>query len=257
MNLSVIVITRDEEHNLAACLESVRGLDPEIVVLDNASTDRTVEIARRYTPLVSGHPFRDFASQKQAALDRATREWVLSIDADERVSPALAEELRVLLASPAAAAPSASGYEIPFEVEFMGRKLRFGGLGRERHLRLFRRAAGAFRGDFVHESVAVRGSVGRLRQPIRHIPYRDLDEYLAKMRVYTGRAARKRWEQGRRFHAGHLLLPLWEFFARAVLKLGVLDGTPGIVWAGLSAFHTWVKYLKLRELGSGAREGSR
>ena len=250
MRLSVIIITRNEEADLPGCLDSVRPLGAEVVVLDNASTDKTPEIARSRGCSVSGHPFKDYASQKQAALERASGEWVLSIDADERVTPELAEELLAVLAS----GPECRGFDIPFQVVFMGRTLRFGGLGGEHHIRLFSRDSARFVGGLVHEGVEVRGPVGWLRSSIRHIPYRDLDEYLEKMSVYTSNAARKRLAQGRRFCAWHHLLPFWEFFQRAVLRGGVLDGTPGIVYAGLSSFHTWLKYLKLRELERGSHD---
>ena len=245
--LSVVIITRNEERDLPGCLASLRVLGAEIIVLDNASSDRTRDIARAATPHVHEHAFQDFASQKQAAVDRARGEWVLSIDADERVSPALASEILSVLAAPPAAV---SGFEIPFEVFFMGRRLRFGGLGNERHVRLFRRESGRFVGGRLHEGVEVSGALSRLKGSIRHHPYRDIDEYLEKMAVYTSNAAAKRHAQGRRFAPLDHLRPLWEFFQRTILRLGVLDGLPGVVWAGLSSFHTWIKYLKLRELQS-------
>ena len=252
--LSVILITRDEEHDLAACLESVRELEPEIVVIDSGSTDRTREIARGFTPRVFERPFTDYASQKQVALDRASGEWVLSLDADERATPELREEIRSLLQGGAegGAGEGIAGYEIPFRVRFMGRVLRFGGLGSEQHLRLFRREAGRFVGGLLHEGIEVRGRTARLRGRIEHIPYRDLDEYLSKMRLYTSYAAQKRLEEGRRFTPLHHILPLWEFFQRTVLRLGLHDGTAGLAWAGLSSFHTWLKYMKLRELSKEA-----
>jgi len=243
--LSVVIITRDEELDLPGCLESVRGLDAEIVVVDNASSDRTTDIARSAGARVHDRPFRDYASQKQAAVDLAAGEWVLSIDADERLSPALREEILSTLRRPP---DGVAGFEIPFEVRFMGRRLRFGGLGGERHLRLFLRERGRFVGGCLHEGIEVSGGVGRLSARILHLPYRDLDEYLAKMLVYTSNAASKRLAQGKRFTPLDHLRPFWELFQRLVLRLGLLDGTPGIAWASLSAFHTWVKYLKLKEL---------
>lgn len=246
--LSVVIIARDEERDLPGCLDSVAGLADEVVVLDSGSTDRTRELARARGAKVFERPFDDYASHKQAAVERATGDWVLSIDADERVTPALRDEIRALLAAPPDGGAGNVGYEIPFEVHFLGRRLRFGGLGSERHLRLFRRGRGRFTGGSLHEGVRVDGPVGRLRGPIRHLPYRDLGEYLAKLDRYTTLAAEKRRRAGRRFTPLHHLLPCWELFHRLVLRLGVLDGTPGVAWAGLSAFHTWVKYLKLREL---------
>jgi glycosyltransferase involved in cell wall biosynthesis len=242
MRLSVVVITKDEERDLPDCLESVKPLDPEIVVLDSGSNDSTRRIAREYGAKVSSRLFDDFASQKQAAIEMATGDWILSLDADERLTPELAEEIAGALDG------TADAYDIPYEVWFLGSRLRFGGLGSEHHVRLFRRGRGRFGSPRLHEGVEVSGTVGRLRSRIRHVPYRDLNEYLEKMVLYTDRAALKRYERGKRFTPLYHLLPFWEFFMRTVLKGGVLDGFPGILWAGLSSFHTWLKYAKLREL---------
>ncbi len=243
LDLSVVVITRDEERDLPACLDSVKGLAAEVVVVDDRSTDRTKELARERGAIVREREFDHYAGQKQFALEQATKTWVLSLDADERVTPALAAEIARLLP-----ASDADGFEVPFEVEFMGRVLRFGGLGSEKHLRLVRRGKGRFVGGGLHEGLEVKGAVSRTEGRIRHIPYRDLDEYLDKLARYTTLAAQKRREAGRRASVLHHLLPFWELFSRLVLRLGLLDGTPGVVYAGLSSFHTWIKYAKLREL---------
>lgn len=131
----------------------------------------------------------------------------------------------------------------------MGRVLRWGGLGSERHLRLVRHGRGRFTGGGLHEGLLAPEPLGRTSGRIRHIPYRDMDEYFEKLSRYTTLAARKRWEAGRRASFAHHLLPFWELFVRLFLRLAVLDGLPGIVYAGLSSFHTWVKYVKLAELG--------
>ncbi|MBI4425600.1 MAG: glycosyltransferase family 2 protein [Elusimicrobia bacterium] len=245
LDLSVVIITRNEEADLPACLESVRGLASEVVIVDARSTDRTPEVARSFGARWLTRDFDDYASQKQHALEQATRAWALSLDADERVTPGLAEELRQVL--PAAAC---AGFSIPFETEFLGRVLRHGGPGSERHVRLLRRGAGRFVGGALHEGLALDGPVGGLAGAIRHVPYRDLDEYLEKLGRYTTLAARKRWEAGRRAHLGHHLLPFWELFVRLILRLGILDGRAGVVYAGLAAFHTWIKYVKLAEFAS-------
>lgn len=126
--------------------------------------------------------------------------------------------------------------------------MRFGGLGCEKHVRLFRREAGKFVGGELHEGLEVRGPIGSLSNRMVHVPYRDLGDYLDKLDRYTTLAAQKRYAAGRRFHFGHHLLPLWELFVRLVLRLGVLDGTAGVAWWGLASFHTWTKFLKLREI---------
>ena len=243
MSLSVVLIARDEETDLPACLESVKDIADEIVLLDSGSTDKTKEIALSFNAKFSERPFDDFASQKQAAVDLATGDWILSLDADERVTPELAEEIREVIKT-----ERSDAFDIPFQVWFLGKRLRFGGLGREHHVRLFRAGKGHFGGKQLHEGIVVEGTTSRTVNAITHIPYRNLNEYLEKMTVYTERAARKRFENGKRFHIGYHLLPVWEFFMRAFLKLGILDGFPGILWAGLSAFHSWLKYAKLREI---------
>lgn len=256
MKLSVCVIAKDEERDLPGLLESLQplrralGPDFEAVVLDSGSCDGTLKAASGWGARVSSRPFDDFAAQKQACVDLAAGEWVLSLDADERLTP---EGSAAVLAALRGDTPEA-GFTLPFDVEFMGRVLRWGGLGAERHLRLFRRAKGRFGGAHLHEGVSVDGVVGRLEARVLHRPYRDLGEYLGKMEEYTARAARRRWESGRRPCWTDDLRPFWELFVRLVLKGGLLDGRPGVAWAMLSAFHTWLKYARLSD---AAREERR
>jgi hypothetical protein len=162
------------------------------------------------------------------------------------VTPELSRELSLLRGG---GGNGAGAYEIPFSVTFLGRRLRFGGLGSERHLRLIRRDRARFTGGALHEGLERAGlEVSALSGRMLHEPYRDLADYLAKLDRYTTLAARKRFEAGQRFRPWHHLVLPWEFFSRAVLRLGILDGGPGLVWASLSAFHRWLKYAKLREL---------
>lgn len=256
MKLSVCVIAKDEQHDLPHLLKSLEPLraafadDFECVVLDSGSSDRTPELAAAWGARVERRPFDDFARHKQACADLARGEWLLSLDCDERLTAELAAEVAALLSC----APTRHGYLLPFQVEFMGRVLRWGGLGGEKHLRLYRKAKGRFGGEHLHEGVRVEGPSARLSGAVLHRPYRDLGEYLAKMDLYTALAARRRWEAGRRLRATDHLRPFWEVFSRLVLRLGVLDGTPGVVWALLSAFHNWLKYARLADLErSGGR----
>lgn len=245
-SLSAIVIAKNEERDLPACLESLRGLVDELVVLiDESCIDHTEEIARSHGAKILRRRFDDYASQKQAALDAATGIWVLSIDADERVTPALHTEISALMSSPPTAV---NGFLIPFTIYFLGQRMRYGGLGGESHLRLFRRTHAHFTGGALHEGITLDGLTGRLRGALHHEPYKDISDYLGKLDLYTTLAAHKRFAAGRRFHLWHHLILPWEFFCRAVLKLGLLDGRPGIIWAGLSAFHSWIKYVKLAQL---------
>ena len=244
-SLSAILIAKDEERDLPGCLDSLKGLATEIVVVvSDATADRTEEIARAAGAKVSRRRFDDYARMRQASLEAASGDWCLWIDPDERVTPALAAELRSTICD----SPRLDAYDIPFEVHFLGRALRWGGLGAESHVRLFRRSKSRFAGGALHEGVQIDGPIGRLDAKIVHEPYKTVSEYLEKLDRYTSLAAEKRFAAGRRFSPWrHMILP-WEFFARAVLKLGCLDGFPGLAWAGLSAFHSWLKYVKLGEM---------
>ncbi len=246
--LSAVLIAKDEEKNLPAALESLKGLADEIVVVvDDRTKDKTAEIARAAGAKAVPRRFDGFGTQKQAALDLATKEWVLSLDADERVEPALASEIVEKIArTPPDSGPS--GFEAPRRVLFLGREMRHGGLGREKMLRLFRRSRGRFDGASIHERVIVDGAVDRLAHPITHETYASISDYLRKMEPYSTLEARKKFDRGQRFHWWQHALPAWEFLRRWLLKGGFLDGREGFAWAGLSAFHYWVKCLKLREL---------
>ena len=249
MTLSLVVIAKDEERDLPACLASARGLVQEIVVVDSGSADRTAEVARAAGAKVLRREFTTYAEQKQFAVEAAAGEWILNLDADERLTSELADSIRRALQ-----APAADAFRLPFAVEFLGRRLRHGGLNGERHVRLFRRGAGRFTGGLLHEGVALDGPVGDLPGAVLHRPYADLSEYLSKLDRYTTLAARKAHESGRRFRwYHHFLLPA-EFWKRYLLQLGFLDGVPGLTWCALSAFYAWLKYAKLRELQTAAAE---
>ncbi len=244
--LSAVLITRDEERNLPACLESLRGLAGEIVVVDSGSTDRTAAIAAAAGARVVGHRFHGFGAAKQCALEHATGEWVLSIDADERVTPALAREIRALLAAPS----HTGGYLIRREVFFAGRRLRFGGMGNDWVVRLFRRRGARFSADRVHEHVELPRDGGgaaralKLRGTLEHHAYRTLAEHVLKMNRYTDVQAQLKLERGVRYRAWMWLRLPWEVFARCVLRLGLLDGTAGVIFATMSAYSSWLKYAK-------------
>ena len=241
VRLSAFLITHEEERHLPACLDSLRGLADEVVVLDDGSRDATVDIARRAGARVEHRAFDDFGHQKQAALELARGEWVLSIDADERVTPELAEEIRRVLADPRAA----DGYWIRREIVYLGARLRFGGAGSDWVLRLARRARTRFALLPVHEHLLVDGATRRLRGAMEHLKYRTLDEHLRTMNRYTSVIAERKRARGGRFQPWHLLRIGWELFARLFLKLGILDGRAGIIWAGMAAFYGFLKYAKM------------
>jgi glycosyltransferase involved in cell wall biosynthesis len=238
--LSAVLITRNEESNLPACLQSLAGLADEIVVLDSVSTDRTVAIAEAAGARVAGHRFEGFGAAKQRALEMATGSWVLSVDADERVTPALADEIRGVIASE----PSANGFLVRRDVFFLGRRLRFGGMGNDWVLRLFRRTGARFTTSPVHERVEVDGRPARLRGTLEHRAYRTLADHVDKMNRYTDIQATEKAKRGVRYRAWMWVRLPWEVFARCILRLGVLDGTAGVVFATMSAYSAWLKYAK-------------
>lgn len=237
-----MVITRDEEANLDRCLRSVRPLSREIVVVDSGSTDGTREIAARYTDRVLVQDWLGYGRQKQFALEQARCPWVLSIDADEELSPELAVEIARLDFT-------RDGYFLPRRTWYMGRWILHGAWYPDPVLRLFRRAHARFTPNRVHESVELSGSVGSLHGPLHHYSYRDLAHHVAKMNVLSSLAAEQMLERGTRAGwAGLALQPGWQFLRSYVLRAGFLDGVPGLVVAVLHGHHAFLKYAKLREL---------
>lgn len=241
-SLSAILIAKDEERDLPGCLESLKGLVSDIVVVvSDDTTDQTENAAKRHNAKVIRRKFDDYANMRQASLNVAVGDWCLWIDPDERVTKDLADEIkRALTANPPFVA-----VDIPFSVHFLGRELRWGGLGHEHHIRLFRRDKARFTGGAIHESLVIDGPVAEFTGKITHEPYRDVADYMSKLERYTDLGAQKRFAAGNRFTVFHHLIYPWELFSRLVLKLGILDGGPGVTWARLSAYHSWLKYVKL------------
>jgi len=240
VRLSAVIITRNEAANLPGCLASLRGLVDEVVVVDSGSDDATVAIAESAGARVARRPFTGFGAAKQAALEMASGEWVLSVDADEQVTPALAAEIRSVIG----AGRGPAGYLVRRDVFFLGRRLRFGGMNNDWVLRVFRRESGRFSTDRVHERILVPGRPGRLRGTLVHHPYRSLAVHVEKMNRYTELQADALLARGRSYRAWMWLRLPWKVFARLVLRLGVLDGTPGVLFATMSAYSSWLKYAK-------------
>jgi glycosyltransferase involved in cell wall biosynthesis len=239
--LSVVVIVHNEEAHLGDCLASVRGIADEIVVLDDGSTDATVAVAKEAGVRIATRPFDDFGRQKQAALELATGIWILSIDADERVTPELARAIARVVRD----GDAADGYWVRRTMVYLGRRLRFGGAGSEWILRLARRERARFAPLAVHEHLIVEGRTERLSGALDHIKYRALREHIDTINRYTELAATRKAEAGRRFSLVHVLRIPWELFSRLVLRLGILDGRAGIIHAAMAAFYAFVQYAKL------------
>ena len=255
--LTVTLIARDEEDRLPDALASVAFADECIVVVDSLTTDRTEEIAREAGARVLVRPFDGFGRQKNAAAALASHQWILSIDADEIVSPRLAVEIRACLAATAFETAPPAAYRVPIRLEFLGRELRFGRDTVVRPARLYDRARARFSDDPVHEKILATGRLESLEESVLHRSYRDLAHYLEKLDRYTTLAAEAKWAAGKSTGAFLPARVLWEFFDRAFLRLAFLDGTAGLTFAALSSANTLLKYLKLRELERAIARGER
>jgi len=240
--LSVVLICFNEEAILDKCLSAVQWAD-EIVIVDSFSTDRTVEIARRYTDKVRQHAWQGYGRQKNLAMGLASCPWVLSLDADEVVSPALAEEIRGVLAR----SPDRAGYRIPRRTRYLGRTLRHAWTP-DYKLRLFRRGRAVWGEEQVHESVRLEGPVGTLSAPLIHHSFASVEDHVRTLQRYTTLGADDLVRAGRRFSLARLLgSPLVLFAKQYLLKRGFLDGIPGLIACVLSAVHEFLKYAKLYE----------
>jgi glycosyltransferase involved in cell wall biosynthesis len=255
--LTVTLIARDEEDRLPSALASVAWADEVVVVVDAATTDRTAEVAEAAGAHVLVRTFDGFGTQKNAAAALASHPWILSIDADEIVSPRLAAEIRDRLALLASEKSPPAAFRIPIRLEFLGRELHFGRDTVVRPARLYDRTRARFSEDPVHEKVLASGPLDALDESILHRSYRDLAHYLEKLDRYTTLAAEAKWAARKGVMPFLPVRVAWEFADRAFLRLGILDGTAGLTFAALSAANTLLKYLKLRELERGIAEGTR
>ncbi len=246
VSLSVCIITRNERDNLPRCLASVGGLAAQIVVVDSHSTDGTQEFARQAGAEVIEHAFEGHVRQKQFALERATGDWVLCLDADEWLD----DELRAQVADACASAPGdIAGYELDRRNEYLGSWIEHCGWSPQWRLRLVRRQLARWVGDDPHDHLSVEGTVARLRGRMCHRPYRSLAEHVAKLNRYTDTMASLRFEAGERATLAALLLrPPARFLRMFVVQRGFLDGWRGFVVCAMAAFYVFLKAAKLREL---------
>jgi glycosyltransferase involved in cell wall biosynthesis len=248
MPLSALVITYNEEANIAACLDGLAWVD-EIVVVDAMSTDRTCEIASRHTPHVFRRAWEGYAAARQYALSRCSHEWVLSVDADERVTPGLRQEIENTLVRPAF-----DGYLVARKAFFLGRWIRHCGWYPGYVLRLFRKDKAYVTDRKVHEGMRTRGTVGTLGSPLEHYTYTSIPAYFGRFDTYTSLAAEELHERGRKAGLADLLArPPFQFCKMYFAKLGFLDGFEGLVLCAFSGFHVFVKYAKLRQMARDRR----
>ena len=244
MKLTVTVITHNEARNIAAALESVSWAD-EIIVVDSRSTDDTMALARPRATRVESRGWPGYGAQKNYAAGLASHDWILSLDADERVTPELAREIRDLLAS----GPPARGYRIPRVAFYLGRWIRSTDWYPDYQLRLYDRRAGRWNERRVHEALVLDGATGTLRNELQHYPYRDIAHHLQTIDRYTTFAAEDWLEAGRRASAAQAFFhPRFAFLRNYVLRRGFRDGSAGLLVSILNAHYVFLKFAKLWEL---------
>ncbi len=246
--ISVCIIAGAEARRIGRTLASVAGWAAEVdVVLNQDVADGTEEICLGHGARVFREPWRGHIAQKNSAADKATQPWLLGIDADEVVTPALRDEITRLLADPTIAERCA-GYSMPRLSFYAGRWIRHGDWYPDRKTRLWRRGQGRWVGEDPHDRLEVDGPVGVLRSDLQHYSYDDIDHHVAKARSYSDIFVREARRAGRPPSlAGLVVRPPWRFFRGYVVRLGFLDGWQGFVIAWMSALMTFLRYAKLRE----------
>ena len=244
MKITATIITFNEERNIARAIESLRCCD-EIVVVDSGSTDRTAEIAGKLGARVIESEWPGYARQKNFAAEHASNDWILSIDADEALSEALEGEIWQIKKN----GPSFDAFTMPRMAQYLGRWILHSGWYPDRKVRLYHRAKARWVGEFVHESVMVKGSVGHLRSDLLHFTCDSLSEHLKTMDRYTTLAAQQIVSQGKGVGWRHLLLvPCWTFVRTLLFQRAFLDGPEGLSIAWMGALYNYVKYAKARDM---------
>ena len=243
--LSAILITRNEEANLEDCLASLDGLATQIVVVDTQSTDRTLAIAQRYGALISSPPdWPGFGPQKNRALDLASEDWVLSLDADERLTPELRAEIMGVLDK-----PQTDCYAIPRLSWYCGRFMRHSGWTPDYVDRLFKRGSARFSSDLVHERLIPKGPVLRLKNQMLHYSFMNLAQVQEKMERYSTASAQQAFARGKTASPLKAIVHgAWSFFRTYILRAGFLDGPQGFSLACSNAQGTYLRYMKLWRL---------
>lgn len=247
--VSVAIITKNEERNIRDCLESVKWAD-EIVVVDNGSTDDTLKICQEFQVRVFQEDWKGYSAQKNSAIEKTRNEWVLSLDADERVSP----DLRVEIGAALEGDRSIDGYFIARKNFFLGKWIKFCGWYPDYNLRLFRKRRGHFQERAVHEKVELLGEAAALKHPLVHDTYRSLSDFFLRMDRYSSLSSREMYSRGRKYRFIDIFFrPPFTFLQMYFLRAGFLEGYTGFLLSILYSFYTFAKYSKLKELQERGR----
>jgi len=243
--ISVVIITFNEENRVRQTLESVKWCD-EIIIVDSCSTDNTVNICKEYSNCtVYNQPFLGYGQQKRFAVEKATNDWVLSIDADEVLTDALCDEIRSILSSSSIVH---AGFYVPITLVFLNRTFHYGAENKCLHLRFFDKNTGNFDTQNLHETVELHGTTSKLQNEILHCSYADIHHYIQKLNSYTSIYAEDAVKRGKTVGSVKSILRfLFEFIRQYFIKCNFLNGYPGLVWSIFSAYYVFVKIVKIGE----------
>lgn len=248
--LTVIIITYNEEENIRDCLESVRWAD-EVVIFDSYSNDNTVKICREYTEKIFFNEWLGFGKQKNLCIEKASFDWILNLDADERITPELKGEIQDALNRD----NEYDGYYIARKNYFNKKWIRYGGWYPDFNLRLFKKERGRFKEREVHEKIELEGRTGYFKKPLEHHTYKDIGDFLRRLNKYSTLSARELYKNKKRAGYSDILLrPPFTFFKMYILKRGFFDGYLGLLLALMYSFYTFSKYTKLKELYENGRK---
>ena len=242
--LSVFLITKQEGANLDKCLASVQNIAHEIILVDSGSTDNTLEIAKKYGAKIFHKDFVSFTEQKNFSLEKCSCPWALNLDADEYLTPALAEEIKKTLNKKTAF----DGYFLIRNNIFLGRKMKHSGIASELRLRLVKTKKAKYVGGLVHEELVVEGKTSALKNTFMHNTYTSIEQYFEKFNRYSTLAALTMQQKHKKFNIFQLTRAPFEFIKIYFLRLGFLDGFQGFLWALFNAWYKVVKYTKLWDI---------
>jgi len=245
MEISAVIITLNEEKRLEPALISLEGIASEIIVVDALSSDETVKIAKKYTEKVFKRKWTNFADQKNFGNDQASFPWILSLDADERLSAELRQEIQSLKQDE----PQCSGFTMPRQVYYLEKWIRHSGWYPDRKLRLFRKDKARWHGAYIHEKVEIQGKVEKLGGSIHHFTYRNIEDHIARINSFSDLGAKKLYAEKKRCRWYHLLfLPFFRFTKSYFWRGGFLDGFAGLVISVLNGYSIFIRYAKLKEI---------
>ena len=248
--ITAIIPTLNEEIHIKEAIKSVSFAD-EIIVIDSFSTDKTVEIAEKLNVRIIKRKFDDFSTQKNFAIEKASNDWIYILDADERVTPGVKEEILNAIKNP----KDNVGFYVRRTFFFMDRKINYGGCQRDKVVRLFLKEFCKYNGSPVHETITAKGKLGFFKNKIDHFSFKNYDHYISKMNHYGALRGKEFHEKGKKVNLYHLLIkPPARFIIHYFIRLGFLDGFAGYVFAKSQAYGVYTRYVKLSLLNKEIKE---